>query len=341
MSHKTSVLIDSRFQEHDPGRGHPERPDRIAVLEDLLGSWSGPSLERITPRLAAPDEIQTAHTESLFERIRETEGLERAQIDPDTATSARSYEVALLAAGGLLEVVDAVADGATGNAFAFVRPPGHHATASQSMGFCLFNNVAVAAKHLRAVGFDRVAIVDFDLHHGNGTEAIFYDDPSVLYASLHQYPYYPGTGAADDLGSDAGKGFTVNVPFSAGVGDTGYLLAFDQILSPVLRQFQPDFLLVSAGFDCHRRDPLGGMQVTEEGVIGMTRRLLDVARDVCGGKVAAVLEGGYDLDAIRSSAEAMLIEMATAPEAPEPVTEDADTDMLEPLKDILRPYWEL
>lgn len=341
MSHNTSVLIDPRFQEHDPGRGHPERPDRIAVLEDLLNSWSGPALQRIAPRLAEPDEIRTAHTEALLERVRQTEGLERARIDADTATSARSYEIALLAAGGLLEIVDAVADGATDNAFAFVRPPGHHATEGQSMGFCLFNNVAVAAKHLRSRGFERVAIVDFDLHHGNGTEAIFYDDPSVLYASLHQYPYYPGTGAATDLGRDTGLGFTVNVPFSAGVGDAGYLLAFDQILSPILRQYEPEFVLVSAGFDCHHRDPLGGMRVTEAGIVGMAGRLLDVAREVCGGRFAAVLEGGYDLEAIRDSAEAMLVEMATEKDRRDTESDETDTDVLEPLKNVLRPYWRL
>ncbi len=341
MSPKTSILIDPRFQEHDPGRGHPERPDRIAVLEDLLLSWQGPPLDRIEPRLATPDEIQTAHSEDLFERIRQTDGIDHSSIDADTATSARSFEIALLAAGGLIETVDAVADGAADNAFAFVRPPGHHATDMQSMGFCLFNNVAVAAKHLRARGFERVAIVDFDLHHGNGTEAIFYDDPNVLYASLHQYPYYPGTGAAGDLGRDAGTGFTVNVPLSAGVGDAGYLLAFDQVLCPILRQFEPNFLLVSAGFDCHHRDPLGGMQVTEPGVVGMADRLLAVAREVCEGRLAAVLEGGYDLSAIRTSAEAMLIEMATAPARADVAPEHVDTEALEPLKEILRPHWKL
>lgn len=341
MSRKTSILIDPRYREHDPGRGHPERPDRIAVLEDLLDSWHGPPLERVEPRLAEPAEIRTAHTEGLFERVAETEGIEHSRIDADTATSARSYEVALLAAGGFLQIVDAVADESTDNAFAFVRPPGHHATDGQSMGFCLFNNVAVAAKHLQSRGFERIAIVDFDLHHGNGTEAIFYDDPSVLYASTHQYPYYPGTGAAEDLGRGAGLGFTVNVPFSAGVGDDGYLLAFDQILCPVLRQFEPDFLLVSAGFDCHHRDPLGGMRVTEAGVVGMAGRMLDVAREVCGGRFAAVLEGGYDLDAIRHSAEAMLTEMATAKTRRDTTTEALRTGALDPLKEILRPHWDL
>lgn len=341
MNARTCILIDPRFRDHEPGPSHPERPERIAVLEDLLAGWSGPRLERVSPRLAAPSEIRQAHTESLLARVEQTEGVAHARIDADTATSARSYETALLAAGGLLEIVDAVADGSADNAFAFVRPPGHHATADQSMGFCLFNNVAIAATHLRHRGYERIAIVDFDLHHGNGTEALFYDDPNVLYVSLHQFPYYPGTGAAESQGRDAGLGFTVNVPFSAGVGDAGYLLAFNQILDPVLRQFSPDFLLVSAGFDCHRRDPLGGMMVTEEGIIGMTRVLIDVARDVCGGRLAAVLEGGYDLTAIRDSAEAMLLEMARGPTAKRPRWEAPQTDALEPLKQVLRPHWKL
>ena len=341
MSTQTSILIDPRFRDHEPGASHPERPERIAVLEELLSSWTGPALERITPRLAAQEEVQNAHTQTLVSKIRATQDLEHSRIDADTATSARSYETALLAAGGLLEVVDAVADGATHNAFAFVRPPGHHATAEQAMGFCLFNNVAIAALHLRQRGYERIAIVDFDLHHGNGTEAIFYDDPNVLYASLHQFPYYPGTGAADSQGRGAGLGYTVNVPFSAGVGDAGYLLAFAEIIVPVLRQFRPDFLLVSAGFDCHRRDPLGGMLVTEDGVVGMTRMLLDVARETCEGRLAAVLEGGYDLTAIRGSAEAMLGEMAREPEARQRRWESPETDALEPLKNVLRPHWKL
>ena len=164
------------------------------------------------------------------------------------------------------------------------------------MGFCLFNNVAIAARHLqRKHGFERIAIVDWDLHHGNGTEAIFYDDPSVLYVSLHQYPFYPGTGAVTDTGRGSGLGFNVNVPFSAGVGDEGYVLALEEIIAPVLRQFAPQFVLVSAGFDCHWRDPLGGMQVTEKGFLAMTRILLQVAEDVADGRLVAVLEGGYDL----------------------------------------------
>jgi len=336
----SAVTIDARFREHDPGAGHPERPDRIAVLEDLIAGWRGPRLERVAARLADEDEIRAAHTAELVEQVRATQGQRRCRIDADTATSERSYETALLAAGGLVELTDAVATGAHRNGFAFVRPPGHHATATQAMGFCLFNNAAVAARHLRAVhGYERIAIVDWDLHHGNGTEAIFYEDPSVLYVSLHQYPYYPGTGAASDVGRGAGTGFTVNVPFSAGVGDAGFLLAFEEIIEPILRQYAPDFILVSAGFDAHHRDPLGGLRATEEGFLEMARRLLAVADDAADGRIVAVLEGGYDLDAIRHSTEAVLTAMAS-PLAPiRPL--EVSSEVLEPLKRILRPYWRV
>src|SRR5690606_12759592 len=285
----SAVTIDPRYREHDPGAGHPERPDRVVVIEDLIETWTGPALERIAPRLARESEIRAAHSADLFEQLRATEGRAFCRIDPDTATSPRSYEIALLAAGGVLELVDAIASGVHPNGFAIVRPPGHHATATRAMGFCLFNNVAIAARYLQAVhGYERIAIVDWDLHHGNGTEAIFYEDPSVLYVSLHQYPYYPGTGAASDVGRGPGTGFNVNVPFSAGVGDAGFLLAFEQVIEPVLRQFAPDFVLVSAGFDAHRRDPLGGLEVTEAGYLEMTHRLLAIAEETAGGRLAAV-----------------------------------------------------
>jgi acetoin utilization deacetylase AcuC-like enzyme len=335
----SAVLVDPRFREHDPGAGHPERPDRVAVLEDLVDGWNGAALERIAPRAASDEEILAIHSGGLLETVRATQG-RRCRIDADTATSARSYEVALLAAGGLIELVDAVATRAYRNGFAFVRPPGHHATATQAMGFCFFNNAAVAAQHLRAKhGYQRVAIVDWDLHHGNGTEAIFYEDPGVLYVSLHQYPYYPGTGAASDVGRGAGAGFNVNVPFSAGVGDAGFLLAFEQVIEPVLRQYAPQFVLVSAGFDAHHRDPLGSLQVTEHGYREMARRLLALADEVAGGRFAAVLEGGYDLDAIRDSTEAVLSAMSSPLERSSSL--EVTSDALEPLKRLLRPYWSL
>jgi acetoin utilization deacetylase AcuC-like enzyme len=337
---RTAIVLDPRFREHDTGAGHPERPERLLAVEDLLHGWSGAPLERVSARIARDEEICAAHTEGLLQRIRETQGSARTRIDADTTTSARSFEVALLAAGGLLELVDAVATRAYANGFAFVRPPGHHATASQAMGFCLFNNVAVAAQHLRRThGLERIAIIDWDLHHGNGTEAIFYDDPSVLYVSLHQFPLYPGTGAATDVGRDRGLGYTINVPFGAGVGDEGYLRAFAEIIVPVLRQYAPQFILVSAGFDCHWRDPLGSMQVTEKGFLGMARSLLDVAQEVADGRIAAVLEGGYDLDAIRGSSEAVLEELARPAPRGEHATER--THAFDGLRRILGPYWNV
>jgi acetoin utilization deacetylase AcuC-like enzyme len=337
---RSAILIDPRYRDHDPGPGHPERPDRVAVIEDLVRSWHGAPFERVDARAASESEVLTAHASRLLERLRATQGLAHSRIDADTQTSARSYETALLAAGGLLELVDSVATRAYRNGFAFVRPPGHHATRDQSMGFCLLNNVAIAAEHLRRVhGLSRIAIVDWDLHHGNGTEAIFYDDPGVLYVSLHQYPYYPGTGAATDVGAGEGLGYNINVPFSAGVGDEGYALAFSEIVEPALRQFDPEFVLVSAGFDCHHRDPLGGMRVSERGFVEMSRRLLAVAEDHSGGRLAAVLEGGYDLDAIRSSTEVVLDELCRP--TPSPAEALPHSAALDRLKEILRPFWSL
>ena len=337
---RSAILIDPRYRDHDPGPDHPERPDRIAVVEDLLHSWHGVPLERVDAREASSDEILATHTDDLLFRLRATQGVAHTAIDGDTRTSARSFDTALLAAGGLVELVDAVTTRAFQNGFAFVRPPGHHATRDQAMGFCLFNNVAIAAEHLRrAHGLSRVAIVDWDLHHGNGTEAIFYDDPGVLYVSLHQYPLYPGTGAATDVGRGPGAGFTVNLPFSPGVGDLGYELAFHEVIDPILRQFEPQFILVSAGFDCHKRDPLGSMQVTERGFAAMSRRLIATARDVCGGRIAAVLEGGYDLDAIRSSTEVVLEELGHAGSLP--IDDPPPSRAFDGLKKVLEPYWTL
>ncbi len=337
---RTAIVLDPRFRAHDPGAGHPERPERLLTIEDLIHGWRGAPLERVSARIAADDEIRSAHTPELLAKIRQTQHVARARIDADTTTCDRSFETALLAAGGLIELVDAVATRAFANGFAFVRPPGHHATATDAMGFCLFNNVAVAAKHLQAThGFERIAIIDWDLHHGNGTEAIFYDDPSVLYVSLHQYPYYPGTGAVTDTGRGDGLGYTINVPFGAGVGDEGYLLAFEEILAPVLRQFAPQFVLISAGFDCHWRDPLGGMQVTEKGFVGMTRSLLSVAEEVAGGRLVAVLEGGYDLDAIRASTEVVLDELSHG--ARGHAASPQRSPAFDRLRDVLRPHWRL
>jgi acetoin utilization deacetylase AcuC-like enzyme len=336
----SALTIDPRFREHDPGPGHPERPDRISVLLDLVEHWRGAPVERIAARQAHESEIARVHSETLLDRARATAGQAKGHLDADTSTSSESFATALLAAGSVCELVDAVATGAATNGFAFIRPPGHHATREASMGFCLFNNIAIAADRLRREHhLERVAIVDWDVHHGNGTQEIFASNPGVLYVSTHQFPFYPGTGTVGELGFGPGEGYTINLPFSPGVGDAGYLRAFEEIVQPILRQFAPEFVLVSAGFDCHHRDPLGGMAVTEEGFIGMTQILLDVARETAGGRLVAVLEGGYDLSAIRDCSEAVLSELARE-RAPRAATESC-TPGFEKAKQVFRRYWKL
>jgi acetoin utilization deacetylase AcuC-like enzyme len=273
----------------------------------LLDRWrDAPGLVRLRARPATADEIARVHDPHHVERVASTAGRPRTVFDPDTAASAQSFAAASLASGAVLELCDAVCAGAVDNGFALVRPPGHHAERERAMGFCFFNNVAVAAAALRAQGMQRIAIVDWDLHHGNGTQHLFEDDPHVLYVSTHQYPFYPGTGAATEVGRGAGAGYTLNVPCPAGFGDAELARAFDEAIVPVLRQFAPDFVLVSAGFDCDYRDPLGGLELTPAGVAMMARACRTVADETAGGRIVAVLEGGYDLDAISDGVAAVL-----------------------------------
>jgi acetoin utilization deacetylase AcuC-like enzyme len=236
-----------------------------------------------------------------------------AALDHDTYTSPESYEIALLAAGAVVDAVERVMAGPATAAAALVRPPGHHAERNRAMGFCLFNNVAVGAAHARALGAARVAIVDYDVHHGNGTQHIFESDPQVLYVSTHQFPYYPGSGAAGEIGRDAGRGFTVNLPLEVGAVDEDYQAAFAGVVIPVLRQFAPDLVIVSAGFDAHERDPLGGMRVTTPAFGAMTRELKAIADEYCQGRIVAVVEGGYDLQALAASLDATLEALDGAP----------------------------
>jgi acetoin utilization deacetylase AcuC-like enzyme len=300
------ILIHSdRFAEHQTPPGHPERPERAEVMDAVAARWRDRGTEIVAPREATREQLARVHDDDYLRRISETAG-KASQLDPDTYTSPESHEIALMAAGAAIDAVERVMGGSHHAAVAMVRPPGHHAERDRAMGFCLFNNVAVAAAHARAQGAAKVAIVDYDVHHGNGTQHIFEADPHVLYVSTHQFPYYPGTGAADEVGREAGRGFTVNVPLEVGATDEDYQLVFAQVVLPVLRQFEPDLILVSAGFDAHERDPLGGMRVSTAAFGAMTRELRAVAEEVCRGRIVSVTEGGYDLHALAASLDAVI-----------------------------------
>ena len=302
----TGLVYHEDYLLHDNGWGHPETPARLEAIVALLESEGLPGrLQRVAPRAAAEEWLLTVHTSSYLDQLKDASRAAPVQLDPDTSLSAASLRVAHLATGGVLAAVDAVMAGQVKNAFAAVRPPGHHARPAQAMGFCLFNNVAVAARYLqRHHGLERILIVDWDVHHGNGTQEIFYDDPSVLYFSTHQYPYYPGTGAASEQGVGEGLGSTINVPLPAGVGDAEVIAAFKQKLLPAVADFRPQFVLVSAGFDGHRDDPLAQLRMSEDGFRELTRMVMGIADRYAHGRLVSMLEGGYDLEALARSVRA-------------------------------------
>jgi acetoin utilization deacetylase AcuC-like enzyme len=297
------LFHSERFADHLNPPGHPESPDRAQVMAAVAAGWRARGGLVRTPRPATEAELRRVHAPAHIAAIEAAAG-RATKLDADTYTSPDSVEVARLAAGAAIEAVEAVVGGSKTRAFALVRPPGHHAEADRAMGFCLFNNVAVAAAHALAAGLSRVAVMDYDVHHGNGTQAIFYRDPRVLYVSTHQFPYYPGTGAADETGAAAGAGFTVNVPLEAGSTDGDYDLVFRELVEPVIEQFVPELLIVSAGFDAHEHDPLAGMRVTTEGYRRLTARLRAIAERVSHGRLALVTEGGYDLRALAACLQA-------------------------------------
>jgi len=309
------ILVSShRFAEHQTPPGHPERPERAQVMDAVAGRWRGGGGEVVAPRAATHEQLNRVHDSHYVQRISELRD-KAVALDPDTYTSPESYEIALLAAGAAIDAVERTMAATHVYSLAMMRPPGHHAEHAHAMGFCLFNNIAVAAAHARhALGAARVAIVDYDVHHGNGTQHMFERDPSVLYVSTHQYPYYPGTGAVDEIGSGPGEGFTVNLPMESGSTDADFERVFDRVALPVLRQFAPDLILVSAGFDAHQRDPLATQRATEPGFAAMTMALRRVADDVCKGRMALVTEGGYDLKALEGSLDAV-VETLSGPAA--------------------------
>jgi acetoin utilization deacetylase AcuC-like enzyme len=309
---KTGIVRDERYINHRTGAGHPESHHRLEVIYAMLEEPDMKDQFQYVPvRQAEIDELTLVHLPEYVKMVASTAGKDFARLDMDTTTSSGSYEAALLAAGGFCQAIAMVVSGELDNAFALVRPPGHHAESDRGMGFCLFNNVAVGARYAQeSLNLKRVLIIDWDLHHGNGTQHSFEDDPSILYFSTHQYPFYPGSGANDEVGIGDGKGFTVNVPLSMGYGDGEYTAIFETVLKPVALQFDPDIILVSAGFDIHGSDPLGGMRVTPPGFAALTSSIMDVAETCCGGRIVFTLEGGYDLTGLRDSIKAVLRELA-------------------------------
>ncbi len=312
---KTAYLTSPCFARHDTGASHPERAARLAAIARRL---EGSGLLAELEREDAPDATRAAlvrvHDPAHVARVEAAIARGARVLDEgDTRVSADSFRAALAAAGGAVRAVDLVLDGAADHAFVGARPPGHHAERGEAMGFCLFNNAAVAAAHLRqARGLSRVAILDWDVHHGNGTQHLFEEDPTVFYASLHQWPLYPGTGSAQERGIGAGEGATLNCPQPPGAGDREWLSALEDEILPAIEGFDPEFVIVSAGFAAHARDPLAQTRLSTGAFAKMTAAVLDLARRRCGGRVVSLLEGGYDLDALAESVEAHVAELVAS-----------------------------
>ncbi len=302
---KVGIIYDPIYLKHDTG-GHVENAGRLeAIISHLEKTGLRQQLTPVKPRSASVEEISLVHEKQYISDIQDAAQRGGGWLDADTVMSADSYEAAIYAAGGVIKATEAVMKGEVGSAFALARPPGHHATSQRAMGFCLFNNVAIAAKYaLAKYELERILIIDFDVHHGNGTQGTFYDDPQVLYISTHEYPFYPGTGKAEETGSGAGEGTTINIPLPAGCGDAEYLSVFEQIVVPAARRFNPGLILVSAGYDTHWADGLALMQVSATGFAQMVKIIKGLADELCSGRLVFTLEGGYNLTALAASVKA-------------------------------------
>lgn len=345
---KTAIFKDNIFLEHKPGFDHPESPDRLAVIYEQLDtpeiakSFTFPAFKPANKKT-----IELNHTPEHVARVASTSGKTFDSLDPDTHTSPESYEAACMAVGALIEGTRMIEAGEVDNCFALVRPPGHHAEENQSMGFCLFNNVAVAARYaLSELGLDRVLIIDWDLHHGNGTQHSFYDTDQVLYFSTHQYPYYPGTGALNETGSGKGEGYTVNVPLRGGQDEKTYATIFNEILVPIAQQYKPQMIMVSAGYDIYHGDPLGLMAVSPEGFAFMTRTLVNLAKKVCNGRILFTLEGGYNLQGMKDGVLATLYELAGITEKYDKAVKTIEQNpaqamVVEETRVIAKKYWNM
>ena len=346
--YKTGIVRDESYIDHRPGAFHPESHQRLETIYEMLNDpdMSDKYLD-VPVREATEEELLYIHSKEYINTVAATAGKPHGYLDADTQTSAGSYVAALRAAGGLCNAIEMVNSRELDNAFALVRPPGHHAERNRGMGFCLFNNVAIGAKYAqKTLGLERILITDWDLHHGNGTQHSFEDDPAILYFSTHQYPFYPGSGSFHEVGRAKGEGYTVNVPLSTGYGDAEYIALCRQILRPIALQFKPDLVLGSVGFDIYMRDPLGGMSVTPHGFAGMTRILMEIASSTCNGKLVLTLEGGYNLEGLRDSVKAVLKELrgeSTIGDRDWSGEEDQRilVPVLEKVKSIHGRYWKL
>lgn len=333
---RTALIYHPTYLLHDTD-GHPEKKERLVAILDAIRSEKL-DCEFIIPKPATEEQVASVHAKRYIDQVKAICRHGGGYLDVDTVLSKDSYDAAMMAAGGAMGAVDAVL-GEYDSAFALVRPPGHHAKTNRGMGFCIFNNIAIAAKHAQTLGLKKVLIVDWDVHHGNGTCDTFYSDPSVLYFSTHMYPHYPGTGRADEVGEDGAEGTTVNVPLPSGTGDEGYLMAYQEILKPIAQEFRPDIVLVSAGQDPHKDDPLGGMRLTSAGFGAIAGIVKEIADSSCQGRLAASLEGGYNL---RASAEAVVSEIR-AFGGDVPKVNGTDTKIvrrIEEIKKIQKSYWK-
>jgi acetoin utilization deacetylase AcuC-like enzyme len=321
---------------HDTGHGHPERADRIRAIEALLESRDWLGWEPVEAPAATDEQLLRVHPREYVDEVR-SRSERGAPFDMDTPTSPGSYEAALRAAGGACALVESLLSGGERAGFSGLRPPGHHAEAATAMGFCLFANVAIAARHaLDALGAERILVLDWDVHHGNGTNALFHDSRELLFVSIHQWPFWPGTGPLDDVGEGEGEGYSINLPVPGGTGEAGFLSLIEHVVMPVARQYRPDLILISAGYDAHRDDPLGGLRLETSSFGGMSSRMQSLG-DELGAPVGAVLEGGYDLTALASSVAETMAVLANGAEPPEvarhPLADEA--------AGVLQRYWEL
>ena len=306
---KIGVVTDPIFHKHDTGPEHPESAERLLVIEEAIKGIGDLGVQ-IPARPATRDELLLIHIPEYVDHILNLKIMDRIALEPETIMSQNTPKAALKAVGGVLAAIDQAIDGNLSRSFCAVRPPGHHAEPDKAMGFCIFNNVAIGAAYaIKKYYLNRIAIVDWDLHHGNGTQDAFYKSDQVLYISLHQSPFYPGTGTVDEIGNGAGAGYTINIPMVAGSSDQDFRDAFDEIVLPALRNYGPELILISAGFDAHQDDPIGSLYLTSPYFGEMTRNLVDIAEQVCYGRLISVLEGGYGRDILRESVEYHLKEL--------------------------------